>query len=223
MFTMWFWVTIVMALGDWVSVWKGLHQVRWVTKPGVLFALLLWFTQTGRWQGNLVWFGMAIVFSLAGDVFLLLPRRFFIAGLAAFLTAHLFYVVGFNASPFPLDWGVVITAIAVIAASVMAGQMIGSAARRGENGSVMGKAVTSYIVVISLMVFSALLTLFKPDWPSQASILCSAGAILFWVSDTLLGTQTFIRSYHYSALGVIITYHVGQALMISGVLLAYAR
>ena len=41
------------------------------------------------------WFVAALVFSLAGDVLLMLPREQFVAGLAAFLVAHLCYIVGF--------------------------------------------------------------------------------------------------------------------------------
>ena len=41
------------------------------------------------------WFVAALVFSLAGDVLLMLPREQFVAGLSAFLVAHLCYIVGF--------------------------------------------------------------------------------------------------------------------------------
>ncbi len=44
------------------------------------------------WAGSvqlpLICFGLGIIFSLAGDIFLLLSNRWFIAGLVAFLLAH---------------------------------------------------------------------------------------------------------------------------------------
>ena len=42
------------------------------------------------------WFVVALVFSLLGDVFLMLPSDAFVAGLSAFLLAHVAYVVALN-------------------------------------------------------------------------------------------------------------------------------
>src|SRR5512144_421577 len=47
------------------------------TKPGTLILLIAWFTQIGDWRGGLLWFGLGLVFSLAGDVLLHLPGKFF--------------------------------------------------------------------------------------------------------------------------------------------------
>src|SRR5512147_2406717 len=41
---------------------------------------------------------VGLVFSLAGDVFLMLPRDRFLAGLASFLAAHLAYIAAFGAA-----------------------------------------------------------------------------------------------------------------------------
>lgn len=38
----------------------------------------------------------ALLFSLAGDVFLMLPGNYFIPGLASFLVAHVFYIALFR-------------------------------------------------------------------------------------------------------------------------------
>jgi uncharacterized membrane protein YhhN len=38
----------------------------------------------------------ALVLSLAGDVFLMLPRNLFVAGLGSFLLVHVAYIVAFN-------------------------------------------------------------------------------------------------------------------------------
>ena len=45
-----------------------------------------------------------LVFSLAGDVFLMLPSDRFVAGLVAFLIAHLFYIVAFMSEISLLIW-----------------------------------------------------------------------------------------------------------------------
>ncbi len=69
-----FWGMLLMAGADWLAAWRGWRRVRWVTKPGTLLLLIAWFSQVGGWQGNLFWFGLGLVFSLLGDIFLQLPE-----------------------------------------------------------------------------------------------------------------------------------------------------
>ena len=45
-----------------------------------------------------MWFGIALVLSLLGDIFLLFPFRLFIAGLVAFSLAQIFYIIGLNST-----------------------------------------------------------------------------------------------------------------------------
>ena len=55
------------------------------------------------------------MFSLAGDVFLMLPRDAFVAGLAAFLVAHVCYVVGFWTDP-PAAVAMLVASVVVVIA-----------------------------------------------------------------------------------------------------------
>ena len=48
--------------------------------------------------------GAALVLSLIGDVFLLLPKRFFLPGLVMFLLAHVSFLIGFTDRSLPLNW-----------------------------------------------------------------------------------------------------------------------
>ena len=50
---------------------------------------------------------------MAGDIFLMLPRERFIAGLVAFLLAHVAYVVGFNQTPTAFNLAGFILAVSV--------------------------------------------------------------------------------------------------------------
>src|SRR5213080_3500470 len=47
---------------------------------------------------------IGLVFSLAGDVFLMLPRARFVAGLTSFLAAHIAYLFAFAADVSPLRY-----------------------------------------------------------------------------------------------------------------------
>ena len=68
-------------------------------------------------------------------------------------------------------------------------------------------AVVFYALVISAMVFTA--------W-SSAAWLAAVGAMLFAVSDWVLGYQRFVGPLPGRRLSVIMPYHVGQTLLIIG-------
>jgi uncharacterized membrane protein YhhN len=41
-----------------------------------------------------------------------------------------------------------------------------------------------------------------------------AGAVSFYASDALIGWGRFVRSYGWGRLAVMVTYHVGQVLLV---------
>jgi uncharacterized membrane protein YhhN len=53
--------------------------------------------------------------------------------------------------------------------------------------------------------------------------LLSSGAILFFVSDALLGWNKFVRQLRYGNIQVIITYHLGQAFIVLGVAVHFTK
>ena len=60
----------------------------------ILIAVQASFNNLSRYAGFIL---AGLVFSLAGDVFLMLPSDQFMAGLVSFLIAHLFYIAAFTA------------------------------------------------------------------------------------------------------------------------------
>ena len=91
-------VAAVLAVVDWIGVARGSRALEYVGKPGALAALVLVALTLDPADGSArTWFVVALVLSLAGDVFLMLPRDRFVEGLASFLLAHVAYVVGFTA------------------------------------------------------------------------------------------------------------------------------
>ena len=48
----------------------------------------------------------------------------------------------------------------------------------------------------------------------------AVGATVFAVSDTVLASERFVRPWERAQLLVMVTYHVGQALIVVGVLAA---
>ena len=62
-----------------------------------MVCLFLWLYASTGLQGTPFWFGVGILFSLAGDVLLMISLdRMFLLGLIAFLFAHVSYITGFR-------------------------------------------------------------------------------------------------------------------------------
>ncbi len=188
---------VVFAVTDWFAVAGRLdRQIRWVAKPGVMLAALAAVgvdgdTLDGSVQALILG---AFAFSLAGDVFLLLDGRRFMAGLASFLVGHLLFVGAFLA----IDAGVSLLAAALIVVVPFGARIVTGARKRHRT---LGVAVVGYLVAISAMFVTATGT--GERW-------LVFGAALFVASDTMLGWNRFVRPGRWLPVGVIVTYHLAQ-------------
>ena len=193
----------IAAVTDWVAVARRAKRVEYVAKPLTLLALIgVALAVDPADAGVRVAFVVALVFSLAGDVFLMLPSDRFLAGLASFLGAHLAYVAGFvigRGSAGALVVGVVVTA----AVALPLGLRLVRTVRRTAPAFVV--PVAAYVGVISLMVAVA------SGWGTALAVI---GAWLFFASDALIGETRFVRPIAGGALAIIITYHLGQAALV---------
>ncbi len=205
------------AVIDWIAVWvDGPHSrtVERIAKPLVLLALLgatlAWPVDSGDTASVRPWLVAALTASLVGDVLLLPPGRF-IPGLIAFLLAHLAYLVAFVQMPGSMPWVIVGVVMAgVVVATV--GRVVLRAARRV--GLVAPVAV--YLVAICGMAIAATRT------GLPAAIL---GAWLFVASDAMLAWGRFRVPLAGSPRGaarlrgaVMVTYHLGQVLLVAALL-----
>jgi uncharacterized membrane protein YhhN len=153
------------------------------------------------------WFVVALVCSLAGDVFLLDGDRRFIPGLVAFLLAHVAYTVGLALAP---EWSWARFGIGMVAVAVLVGT-VGNVIVRGARASspVLGPAVTGYLVAISLMFCAA---------AAYGNWWAITGAALFVASDSVLGWRQFVGTARWMPVTVMVTYHLGQAGLVAGLL-----
>lgn len=191
----------VFAVGDWIAVARGAKPLEYVGKPATLVALVAAAALLDPADpAQRAWFVAALVFSLGGDVFLMLPRDLFVFGLASFLVGHLAYVVGLNVGG-PAVPALAIAAVAVALVAFGVGRRLVGAIRAGDHPELTAPVV-AYIVVISAMVASALAT--GNPW-------AIGGALLFYVSDLLIGWNRFVTPLRWAPLAIIVTYHAGQA------------
>jgi len=206
-----FWLVLSLAAAgaNWFAVRRNNKLRAYITKPAVILVLIVWTITASGWRGDMLWFGFALVFSLAGDILLMLPPRWFVGGLLGFLCAHICYLVGFNSSanPIPQDTFLYFAPVGLI--SFFIGKRINQALPPASLGK-LRYLILIYSVVVGLMFYSALNTLLRPDWQNTAALMASAGAASFLVSDVLLAYDRFIQPLQNARLIVRITYHLGQ-------------
>jgi uncharacterized membrane protein YhhN len=212
---------MVVAAADWLAVARRSKPAEYVLKPLVMVLLLAAALELRHGDPNArcALVGAALLLSLVGDVFLMLPRDLFVAGLAAFLLAHVAYVGAFD-SPRITGVGlgaIVVAVLAVVAVGAPIALRIRTALIRTGRAS-LAFAVQVYVVAISLMVIFALVTAFRPDWPADRSALAIAGALLFFGSDGMIGWSRFVRDFPGSRVLIVVTYHLGQAGLLLGLL-----
>jgi uncharacterized membrane protein YhhN len=210
------WIALLFALVNWISVARGLKVLEYITKPAVMVCLIAWLGVNGGWSGVLLWFTAGLVFSLAGDVFLMLPKEQFVAGLVAFLLAHVAYVIGLNTTPIPTT---VPTLIVLIMVGLVSTRMFSKIAQGlvATGNSQLKIPVLVYTIVISLMLFSALMTFIRPSWSPGGALLVGLGALLFYFSDCVLAWNKFVHPLKYGRLINLSSYHLGQVMITLGV------
>lgn len=201
----------MLAAIDWLAVARRQRRLEYVFKPATLVAILVGARLLTRgphdaWQARFFLPGLAL--SLAGDVFLMLrSERLFLVGLAAFLLAHLCYIVGLNPTMPPLSALLILVPVAFIGVALYRGIAAGLR-QRDKKGMLIPVAI--YSVMLGLMLFSAWATLFRPAWTPLRRGLVIAGATLFFVSDAMLAWDRFVSPSPSARLRVHITYHLGQ-------------
>jgi uncharacterized membrane protein YhhN len=82
--------------------------------------------------------------------------------------------------------------------------------------------VLFYTVVITVMVFSALMTLFNDGWNLFSSVLVSFGALLFLVSDVMNAWVRFVERIPNQRLWIMSTYHLAQLFIAVGAALHFS-
>jgi alkenylglycerophosphocholine/alkenylglycerophosphoethanolamine hydrolase len=209
------WIAIIVAILDWIAVARNLRKLEYFAKPAFMVLLLVWLGQNTGFRGSLVWFALGLLFSLAGDVFLMLPKNLFIFGLVSFLLGHLSYLAGFNSRLPSLSVPGVILALLIAGTAVQVFLRISAGLKAGGNNR-LRTPILIYTIVISLMLLSALLTLVRSDWQPAHALAVSGGALLFFISDTILAWNRFVTPLPNGRVMNMITYQLGQLLIALG-------
>jgi uncharacterized membrane protein YhhN len=201
----------VLALVDWYAVARGDRRTETWAKPAVLAALIVTALVLGATDTTPgLWLLVALALGLVGDVFLLgdSDTRFRL-GLAAFLVGHLGYVACFATLGLdPAEWAWVAWVVLLVCLLVTR-QVAPATYMRG--GAALAVPVALYTVVIGAMLILA----FDTGEP-----LIAVGATVFAASDSILAVDRFVQPRPWAHVVVMVTYHLGQALIVAGVLAA---
>tara|TARA_Y100000031_G_scaffold146702_1_gene180903 strand:+ start:165 stop:785 length:621 start_codon:yes stop_codon:yes gene_type:complete len=142
----------------------------------------------------------ALVFSLMGDIFLMLPKNRFIHGLLSFLIAHLFFIYAFSSNlgtPFHF-WSFIPVILFFLTMVRILWSHLGK----------MKILVIIYALIISTMLLSSI-----ELWLQQKEAWSSfviAGGLLFCCSDSLLGYNRFAKPLKNAQFFILTTYYAAQ-------------
>lgn len=138
---------------------------------------------------------LGLLFCMLGDYSL----QWFVIGLFSFLVGHVFYIFAFNLRrrkrPINKTIGIAIIVYGIIMAIIMINALI----KGNESGLIF--PVILYIIVISIMVWTAWLT--KHIW-------LMVGSFCFLISDSILSLSLFVGSIQGETLLVMSTYYGAQ-------------
>ncbi len=191
---------------DWWAVIRGSKNLEYICKPSaaILFAVTALAVDAADRDARL-WVVLALVWCVAGDVFLMLPRDTFVPGLASFAVAQVLFTISFVVrEPTPLRW-VIGLAVIVPGSVVLARRFLGAVRLAGLPALVLPVGV--YIAVISAMAVSSV---------ASGTWVAIAGAVLFMMSDSLIAEQRFVAGRPWQPVAIIVSYHVALAGLVVG-------
>lgn len=206
-------VTVVIAAADWVAVARKQHRVELVAKPLTLIVLIAatGFADTGQAKP---WLMAGLVLGLLGDVFLMFSDESarsadsaFLAGLGSFLLGHLAYLVAFTRHGLH-GWQMLAGALVVGGVSALTVPHVLQGAR-AHGGTPLAAAVGGYAAALGAMTILGFGT---------AAVATAVGALLFLLSDTTIARQRFVSPMLRGPLIIIVTYHLGQILIVAGLI-----
>ncbi|GAB3015580.1 hypothetical protein GCM10027051_19330 [Niabella terrae] len=210
----WIYLFLIVVVGYFTAMLLELRVLLLVSKPLILLSLLGYFlSSTKKYTGSLsVLMALALLFSAVGDSLLLFDQtdpRFFILGLLAFLTAHIFYIISFHRiikkEALTVRWP------AAVLVAIYYGWLI---AILLPHLGPLKLPVVVYGIIISFMLFLAMQLYLLRDHRIGQFLL--TGAVLFVASDSILAYTRFCRPIVLGGWLVMSSYILAQWLLVKG-------
>lgn len=186
------------------SFWRWLH---YLTKPTATLLLLVLVLRTISQTSSAYTWAVAIglVFAAAGDVFLMLPGDYFLAGLACFLLTHCAYIYALTRDARFADSKGIFAAFALVALAVVGGLWTSLPPE-------MRIPVIIYALALGVMAAQAISRARQLSGTPRATAarFAAYGGLLFLISDSILAYGRFRFAIPFNALWVLGTYYAAQ-------------
>jgi uncharacterized membrane protein YhhN len=213
---------IIGALHVWfthLAYWQGIYATKCLLMP--LLIAWLWAEKSAIWARHKWYLTIGLVFSLIGDLTLMVAqaddKALFLLGLSSFLCTHLFYIATFvseaqqTTAPhkdIPKNKVVYIIPFLLYAALLL--YIIKDFL--WQNGLLVPVAI--YAAILCTMSLSALNRYGKV--PSLSFQWVFVGALLFMFSDSLIAITRFYSPFAWDREMIMLTYIIAQGLIIGG-------
>jgi uncharacterized membrane protein YhhN len=207
----------LLLLGDLIAGFykTEMPYLEYFFKPALMMSLGIYFYRQsdGLKRGRSDYFILAaIVFSLLGDVLLMLGNNF-ILGLASFLIAHISYICAFLSD----NKGLVFTKKDRLwAALLIVASGIGFIFYLEPHLSGLKIPVMVYAATILTMLLTTLNRWKNVSVGSFQWVFI--GALFFVFSDGILAVNKFANPFPFAGFLIMLTYGIGQYLIIEGYL-----
>lgn len=200
-------LVVLLAVGHIVARTLRLTHVAGVLKA-LPIALLAAVTLASGGEGDAAYrslVGVALLASMAGDLFLLSPDRL-VPGLLSFLIAHLLYIAAFaGAAP--------TGATAMLLVLPFVGFALLVLRRLWPHLGRYRAPVGVYIAVITTMGWLATVRAVGGEVAPESGLTAMLGAFAFMASDATLASNRFVRPFPSAQVVIMSTYYVAQILL----------
>ncbi|CAD6992775.1 unnamed protein product [Ceratitis capitata] len=139
---------------------------------------------------------LGLICSCIGDA--LLNINLFLHGMGAFAIGHIWYISAFGWKPLKLPVGVALYICLVVVISVVLNRL----------DAVLAIGVPLYAALLTTTCWRALACALHDS--SCLNTLCAAGAVLFLLSDLIIGITMFFVTVPFSRLIIMSTYYTAQ-------------
>jgi len=188
-----------------ISVIFKFKFIRLITTPLITYCIVALAVVGIFRSGGSGWMILAALgLSLIADAVLMIPGvDLFAHGLIFFLGSHIFYTAAFSRG-YSFLWWDILTIVVLLSLMIF---LVIRFHRGGKLGKMMAPVIV-YITALSCIVFFSFNGFLRGG--DTVHLLTAGGAILFYVSDVILGWAQFVKYHRLSTLWVWFFYAPGQ-------------
>ena len=195
------WSFFTVSALDLIGIVFSIYWMELLFKPLIMLSLIALYLLSSEKRN--VWYFLALLFSLLGDIYLLDKTNMFLFGLGSFLCAQLLFIFIIWRDLPKSNWSQRIIALLPFAVYLFLLMSILSP----DLGSFV-VPVWVYAIVISF--FGAVAFLNHLARKSAHSLILLLGAILFILSDSMIAIHKFHFSIDYYPVAIMLTYVLAQ-------------